>query len=90
MGPTGADLILQTALDVNQTLELPTFLLFLHAYCFCLSMFSWPAPISPKVWPAVYLVLVILVIVNPLPVLHVHTRYWLLSRLVRAPRVSTS
>ena len=78
----------QTALDVNQMLELPAFLLFLHAYCFCLSMFSWPAPISSTAWPAVYLVLAFLVLVNPLPILHVHTRYWFLSRLVRRRRRS--
>lgn len=80
----------QTAIDVNQYLELPAFMLFCHTLCFALAVFNWPAPISPKAWPAVYLVLLVLILVNPLPILHVHARYWLIHRLVRRVRAAVA
>jgi len=72
------------ALEPVQYFELPSFLLMLLGIFFCLSFTtSYKHIVAPTTWPLVWLVIVVIVIVNPMPVMHKSSRYWMLRTLVR-------
>jgi len=73
------------ALEPWQYFELPALLLLLLSICFYLT-FSTPTTspvISPTSWPVVWLVALVLIVCNPLPIMHKSSRMWFLRTLAR-------
>ena len=72
-----------TALDPVQYFELPTLLLLSLCLCFWAS-FQFPhGYFSPTSLPLLWLVLVVVILANPLPVLHRSGRMWFVRSLAR-------
>jgi len=79
------------ALEPWQYFELPALLLLLLSICFYLtfSMAYTNPVISPTVWPIVWLVVLVLILGNPLPVMHKSSRVWFLRTLARVTNGGT-
>ncbi|PWN43947.1 EXS-domain-containing protein [Ceraceosorus guamensis] len=72
------------AMDHRQWFEIPAFLLLLLAVAFWISFLNpFPRAIAPTTWPLVWLVIVVLVLLNPLPINLPHSRQWFVRSLVR-------
>lgn len=72
------------SLDYHQYFELPAFFLLLLSIAFWVSFLNpIPDAIAPTTWPLVWLVVVLVIILNPLPILHYHSRLWLVTSLGR-------
>ncbi|KAI3625780.1 hypothetical protein CBS9595_001141 [Malassezia furfur] len=72
------------ALEPAQYFEMPALLLLLLSIFFWVS-FAQPmaTSIAPSTWPLVWLVIVVLLLLNPLPVLHPSSRRWFVVSLSR-------
>ncbi|WFD29677.1 Xenotropic and polytropic retrovirus receptor 1 [Malassezia sp. CBS 17886] len=72
------------ALEPSQYFELPALFLLMLAICFWIS-FAAPAAtaIAPTTWPLVWLVVVLVLLLNPFPVLYRSSRGWLIMSLLR-------
>lgn len=72
------------ALEPAQYFEMPALLLLLLSIFFWVS-FAQPTAtsIAPSTWPLVWLVIVLLLLLNPLPMLHPSSRRWLVVSLSR-------
>ncbi|KAG8902948.1 hypothetical protein FRB99_003916 [Tulasnella sp. 403] len=73
------ELDLKTAIDYREYFELPTYFFMTLSYALLLSFAgifdSWIAPTS---WPALWLLLFVVTMLNPFRPLHLSSRYWLL------------
>lgn len=71
-------------LDYHQFFELPAFLLMLLAIAFWISFVNpFPDTIAPTTWPLVWLVVVVVIILNPFPFCYYRARRWLIVSLGR-------
>lgn len=74
----------RTSLDYHQYFEMPSFLLLLLALAFWVSFLNpFPTVISPHTWPLVWLVIVFVFLLNPLPVFRPRSRMWFNLSLLR-------
>jgi hypothetical protein len=60
--------------------QLPAFLLLTLVYAFWLSFSGFQLAVAPTAWPLAWLVLAIVIFINPLPVFYPHSRNWLLRK----------
>jgi EXS family len=60
--------------------QLPAFLLMTLAFAFWLSFSGLDLKIAPTTWPFAWLVLAVLIVVNPLPVFQSQPRRWFLRK----------
>ncbi|MCO5589729.1 hypothetical protein L7F22_043697 [Adiantum nelumboides] len=71
-------------LDFHQFFELPAFFLLLLSIAFWISFINpFPDSIAPTTWPLVWLVVVVVIMLNPLPIGYYHARKWLIVSLLR-------
>lgn len=71
-------------LDFHQFFELPAFFLLLLSIAFWISFVNpFPDAIAPTTWPLVWLVVVVVIMLNPLPIGYYHARKWLIVTLLR-------
>ncbi|SJX64382.1 related to putative phosphate transporter 1 [Sporisorium reilianum f. sp. reilianum] len=74
----------RTTMDHRQFFEIPALLMLLLSCCFWVSFVNpFPDAIAPTTWPAVWLVIVAVLLLNPLPVLLPASRAWFLKSLLR-------
>ncbi|CDR98684.1 hypothetical protein, partial [Sporisorium scitamineum] len=74
----------RTTMDHRQFFEIPALLMLLLSCCFWVSFVNpFPDAIAPTTWPAVWLVIVAVLMLNPLPVLLPASRGWFLKSLLR-------
>ncbi|KAG9017993.1 hypothetical protein FRB90_012718 [Tulasnella sp. 427] len=80
------ELDLRTVIDPREYFEIPSFLFMTLSYAYMLSFSRIFEPhIASTVWPVAWLVLFGVVMFDPLPFMHNHSRFWLLrnwSKLV--------
>lgn len=71
-------------LDFHQFFELPAFFLLLLSIAFWISFINpFPDSIAPTTWPLIWLVVVVVIMLNPLPIGYYHARKWLIVTLLR-------
>ncbi|TKY89062.1 hypothetical protein EX895_001593 [Sporisorium graminicola] len=74
----------RTTMDHRQFFEIPALLMLLLSCCFWVSFVNpFPDAIAPTTWPTVWLVIVAILMLNPLPVLLPASRVWFLKSLLR-------
>lgn len=75
----------QPPLPPGQFIEIPALLFGLFSLClwFAFSNF-WPDSVPPSAFPLVFLVLTLLVMLNPLPIIYPSARWWMLRSFVSA------
>lgn len=72
------------AMDHRQFFELPAFFMMLLGIAFYVSFLNpFPSAIAPTTWPLVWLVAVIVVLIDPLPINLPHSRRWFVRSLGR-------
>lgn len=72
------------ALDYHQYFELPAFFLLLLSLAFWVSFLNpFPSAIAPTTWPLVWLVVVVAILLNPLPMTIYYSRRWMVTSLAR-------
>lgn len=72
------------ALEPTQYFEMPAIFLLLLSIFFWVSFASPDATdIAPTTWPLVWLVIVLLLLLNPLPMLHSSSRRWFVKSICR-------
>lgn len=75
------ELNVRSRLDHREYFELPAFLLCALAYCFMASFIQFGPPL---IWPLVWLALVVIVLLNPIPnILRGRSRWWLIKSVAR-------
>lgn len=75
-----------TAIDPSQYFELPSLCLWLLALCFYQSFTAMPDDeryVSATTWPLLWLCAVVLLLCNPLPIMHRSGRAWFLRSCAR-------
>lgn len=78
------ELDIRTRMDHREYIELPAFFLAALMYCFYFSFDRvGEHSIHPTTWPLLWMLLVAVVMVNPLPILARSGRYWLLRNFGR-------
>ncbi|KAG9046374.1 hypothetical protein FS837_004550 [Tulasnella sp. UAMH 9824] len=78
------ELDLRTAIDPREYFELPSFLFATLSYAYMLSFSRVFEPgIPATAWPIAWLVLFGVIMIDPLPLLHNHSRFWLLRNWTR-------
>lgn len=71
-------------LDFHQFFELPAFFMLLLSLAFWVSFLNpFPDAIAPTTWPLVWLIVVTVIMLNPLPILYYRARRWLIVSLLR-------
>jgi hypothetical protein len=74
----------RTTMDYQEYYELPAFLLLLLSVFFWVSFVNpFPSSIAPTTWPLVWLVIVVLIMMDPLPVNLRPSRRWFVSSILR-------
>lgn len=74
----------RTTMDHRQFFEIPALLMLLLSCCFWVSFVNpFPEAIAPTTWPTVWLVIVALVMLNPLPIWMAASRAWFVKSLLR-------
>ncbi|EJT99046.1 EXS-domain-containing protein [Dacryopinax primogenitus] len=78
------DLDVRSVLDYREFFELPAFLFMTLSYCCFFSFYLVDNPrVDPHTWPLAWVVLSILVLINPLPIWRRRSRYWFLYMIAR-------
>lgn len=71
-------------MDWHQFAEIPTFLFATLSFAMWFTFYRVGAEhVAPTTWPLAWLVFTIAVFINPLPIMHRPSRYWLLRTLGR-------
>ncbi|KAE8220597.1 hypothetical protein CF319_g5901 [Tilletia indica] len=74
----------RTLADYHQYFELPALFLLLLSLCFWISFLNpFPDKIAPTTWPLVWIVIVLVVLLMPIPMLLLPSRRWLVHSLLR-------
>ncbi|SPO47232.1 related to putative phosphate transporter 1 [Moesziomyces antarcticus] len=74
----------RTTMDRRQFFELPALLMLLLACCFWVSFVNpFPEAIAPTTWPTVWLVIALVLVLNPLPVMLPASRWWFVKSVAR-------
>ncbi|SPO28825.1 related to putative phosphate transporter 1 [Ustilago trichophora] len=74
----------RTTMDHRQFFEIPSLLMLLLSCCFWVSFVNpFPDSIAPTTWPTVWLVIALILVLNPLPILMPASRAWFVKSLLR-------
>lgn len=80
------DLDIRTRLDHREYFEIPCIILATLCWAFWLSFTRTGEPtIQPWTWPMIWLLFVVVLIINPLPVMSRESRWWFLRKVARVP-----
>ncbi|KAG8954239.1 hypothetical protein FRC04_000461 [Tulasnella sp. 424] len=72
------ELDLRTVMDPREYFEIPSFLFMTLSYAYMLSFSRVFEPrISATAWPIAWIVLFVVVMIDPFPLMHSHSRFWL-------------
>ncbi|KAI5121712.1 hypothetical protein M0805_002105 [Coniferiporia weirii] len=78
------ELDVRTQLDSRQYFELPAFFLVTLAYAFWLSFsLIGTSHVAPTTWPLVWVVFALVVLFNPLRIMFLDSRWWLIRKIGR-------
>ncbi|BGP02696.1 EXS family protein/ERD1/XPR1/SYG1 family protein [Rhodotorula toruloides ATCC 204091] len=78
------ELDVRTKLDYHQYLELPAVLYFTLSLFFWAAWNNfWPDQIAPSAYPLAWIVFMLLIMLNPFPILYPAARWWLLRSFCR-------
>lgn len=78
------ELDVRSRLDARQYFELPAVLLATLCYAFWFSFARIGAPeVAPTTWPGIWMLLAVMLLIDPLPILYKKSRYWTLRNLGR-------
>lgn len=74
----------RTTMDHRQFFEIPALLMLLLSCCFWVSFINpFPQAIAPTTWPTVWLVIALVLLLNPLPIFLPASRMWFVKSLAR-------
>lgn len=72
------------SLDYHQYFEIPAFLFLLLSLAFWVSFLNpFPDAIAPTTWPLVWLVVMLVFLLNPLPIFNPKSRGWFIKSILR-------
>ncbi|EKM58004.1 uncharacterized protein PHACADRAFT_58738, partial [Phanerochaete carnosa HHB-10118-sp] len=78
------ELDLKTKLDHREYFEVPALMLSTLCYAFWLSFARiGSSHFSPTLWPLIWLILAVVILLDPLPFYSRHSRFWVLKELYR-------
>ncbi|GAA5978749.1 hypothetical protein JCM11641_006165 [Rhodosporidiobolus odoratus] len=78
------ELDVRNRLDYHQFIELPALLYFILSLFFWAAFSNfWPNDIQPSAYPLAWIVVMLVIMLNPLPILYPSTRWWMLRSFAR-------